>query len=253
MTTLTPRPWRDPAYPVPPAGFAQKLLAALYPPRCAICGHRGVTLCGHCAAMLAELHAAAPRPSTQEGYLGVVAPWRYTGEVRHAMLRLKYYDERWRAAEFGRQLCVAAENAIYAAAPRGLPLPQLVVSVPDAPETAAKKPYAVPALLAAALARHFGVPYARSLLQKPVETPPQHKLPFERRLHNPVGAFAVARPKALAGKTVWLVDDVATSGATLKTCARVLWLYGAKQVVGCCFGITPPPGERGPATKNSDK
>lgn len=55
----------------------------------------------------------------------------------------------------------------------------------------------------------------------------------QERLRNVRNIFAVgsgANPYAIKGKTILLIDDIATTGATLEECAKVLKLFGAKKV-----------------------
>lgn len=235
---LTDLQGQDPALAPPPSGWGQRLLALLFPPRCAFCGSRdsGLATCEGCADALRQLRL----PSDLSGLLpsdswlaGVTAVWRYEGLARQALLALKFYGNAWRAPEFGRQLCVAARNA-------ALPPPDLVLPVPDSRRSARQKPYSVPLLLARALASAFACPLVEGVLVKRYDTAAQHRLSRLRRRGNPVGAYTVADPAALRGKTVWLVDDIVTTGATLRECARVLWLYGARQVVCLCLCATPP-------------
>ena len=63
------------------------------------------------------------------------------------------------------------------------------------------------------------------LLSRTRATPPQAELPLKERARNVRGAFACAGN--LAGKRVLLVDDVMTTGATLREAARILKLHGA--------------------------
>lgn len=69
-------------------------------------------------------------------------------------------------------------------------------------------------------------------LAKVKNTPPQTFLDGENRRNNPKGAFAVRRQDAVKGKTLLLVDDVFTTGATMRECSRVLKKGGAKEVRG---------------------
>lgn len=88
------------------------------------------------------------------------------------------------------------------------------------------------ALLAHALGRIARMPVAPDLLTRTRRTASQGHLKRGERFGNVKGAFAV-RPRQLAeiqGKTVLLVDDVLTSGATAKECARILLKAGAKEV-----------------------
>src|SRR5574341_1163568 len=62
-------------------------------------------------------------------------------------------------------------------------------------------------------------------------TRPQVELSGEERVVNVAGAFALRRPGEIAGKSILLVDDVFTTGATLNECARVLKDAGASRVM----------------------
>ncbi len=220
----------------PPRTRAQRLLALALPRRCVFCGSRRSRqdICPGCAGRLRKLQAdpLQVEKSLRTGWmLRGAAIWQYAGVARQGLLRLKY-GETWRANEFIRQLCLAVDAA-------ALPTPDLIVFVPDAPRVQRRRPYCLPQLLAEGLARHTGAPVAAQLLIKPWETPSQHDLSRRRRQSNLAGAFTVTDPAALQDKTVWLVDDVVTTGATMRECSRMLWLYGAKQVVGISCCTTP--------------
>jgi ComF family protein len=81
------------------------------------------------------------------------------------------------------------------------------------------------------LAQAFpGVQLERELLTRVRPTPSQTGLNPKERRENVKRAFAVPRPETLKGKKVLLIDDVLTTGATVKECARVLCQTGALQV-----------------------
>jgi predicted amidophosphoribosyltransferase len=90
--------------------------------------------------------------------------------------------------------------------------------------------------LASELARRSGASFSRRLLAKTRETERQASLPLARRADNVRGAFG-GRP---APSWVVLVDDVATSGATLSACARALKRRGAQRVDAVAFARALP-------------
>jgi len=86
--------------------------------------------------------------------------------------------------------------------------------------------------LADQLGYAFSVPVDANLLVKRKPTLPQMKLNREQRLKNVEGVFEVTHKENVQGKTILLVDDVYTTGATLEECARVLTQAGAQAVYG---------------------
>ena len=102
-------------------------------------------------------------------------------------------------------------------------------------------------LLARALAEASGRPYDARLLRRRRFTRRQALVPREKRAGNVKGAFAMGRRREADGKGVLLVDDVVTTGETIKECARVLMEAGAREVWIACFARarmeSPPMGE----------
>ncbi|MEL6661952.1 MAG: ComF family protein [Pseudomonadota bacterium] len=86
--------------------------------------------------------------------------------------------------------------------------------------------------LAAALARRTKTPMRVDVLKRRKATPSQGGLSPKARHRNVSGAFAVrkGRESAVQGKTVLLIDDVLTTGATVKGCTQTLLKAGAARV-----------------------
>jgi ComF family protein len=115
--------------------------------------------------------------------------------------------------------------------------PSLVVPVPLHPARLRQRGFNPAALLARALARAHGVPVAPRALERVRDTPSQTGLDRRSRARNVVGAFRV-RPGARIPARVWLVDDVVTTGATLRAAARPLRRAGARRIVAICAART---------------
>ena len=85
-------------------------------------------------------------------------------------------------------------------------------------------------LLVKELNRRIGIPYEERVLKKIKDTPVQISLKKQERKKNLTGAFQVTDTEALKGKSVVLVDDVYTTGATVNECSRALLKAGAERV-----------------------
>ncbi len=93
-------------------------------------------------------------------------------------------------------------------------------------------------LMAEGLAEYIAKPVDRTHLTKVKETPPQVGLTRSQRRRNIQGAFSVKRTNRFQGKAVLLVDDVFTTGATVRACTRALLDTGARSVRVLTFART---------------
>jgi len=109
----------------------------------------------------------------------------------------------------------------------------LVTAVPVGVARRAERAYNQAALLAWPLANGCSLPYQSRALVKSRETRTQVGLNRMERRQNVEMAYQ-ARREFVAGKNVLVIDDVATSGATLDACTKALLDAGANQV----FGLT---------------
>ncbi len=129
------------------------------------------------------------------------------------------------------------------------PLPQYVLPVPLSPARLAERGYDQAWELARALARRLGLPAENRLLQRLVDGERQSALGRAQRQQHLAGAFLVdpLQRAALAGRHVALVDDVMTTGATLREAAHTLLRAGAAEVSAWVFARTPAPAAEQPA------
>jgi ComF family protein len=86
------------------------------------------------------------------------------------------------------------------------------------------------ALLGVAVAGRINCPLDVRTLTRIHDTSPQTSQDSTQRRLNVRGAFVVTRPRRIANRSLLLVDDVMTTGATLNECARTLLAAGAKSV-----------------------
>ena len=85
----------------------------------------------------------------------------------------------------------------------------------------------------------WGIPLLSGMLIKARRTPPQVRLARADRLENVKESFAVSSAEEIHGKILLVVDDVATTGATLNECARTLKEAGARRVYALTLARQP--------------
>ena len=177
--------------------------------RCAGCDAPGAAVCTTCRFAL-----LGPRP--QPGGHGVRAAVPFTGRARKVVLGLKYRNRR----QVARHLAGLVVNAIVASGDhRDL---DVVTWAPTSAVRRRERGFDQGELVARHVARQLGVP-CRRLLSRSGTTTPQTGRSRIERLHGPE---FVARP-GLAGRRVIVVDDVVTTGATLRAAASALRHAGA--------------------------
>ncbi len=157
---------------------------------------------------------------------GIVTLGAYAGPLRHAIHHFKYRSRTSLARELGALLSETLTEA-------GVPPCAAIVPVPLHPKREAARGFNQALLLAQEVSGSLHVPVLRDGMARTVDTPPQVGLSREQRLRNVAGAFSVHRG-AFSHGGMLLVDDVATTGATLVTCADRLaqdggapWIWGA--------------------------
>ncbi|MEM7676504.1 MAG: phosphoribosyltransferase family protein [Myxococcota bacterium] len=191
--------------------WAEAALDIFFPPACVGCGVLGTApLCPACEAL-----SEPAAPLRIDGVDEAVAIWRYGEPIDRALHRLKYRDAPHIARPLAEALRVVCAPLTF----------DLVVPIP----------------LAAARLRHRRFNQARELARRlaPVdvdalirtrETMSQVGRSFAERHRNLRDAFS-ADPARICGRSVLVVDDVVTTGATVTEAARTLYAAGAKSVV----------------------
>jgi ComF family protein len=156
----------------------------------------------------------------------------YSGELRELCLRLKHERNAWLASWLSG-LFVDARRDVFSS----LPPETLVVPVPLHWWRQWERGYNQSEALAEGVAKQLKLP-VRRLLKRVVGTRKLAELGPTARNTVMRGAFRARARSKITGRTVLLVDDVLTTGATCSAAARSLKQAGAVRVVVCVIART---------------
>jgi competence protein ComFC len=201
-----------------------RLLDSVYPPKCALCGSLSpIPVCEQCRS---EFREHEPALRADDGPLASIATlYDYSGRAAQAVQRLKYERVTSLGDWMSREIASFAERA-------GLGKFDVVAPVPIHWSRLCFRGFNQSELLAEA----FSLSSMKMLRFR--RTRPQVGLSLEQRLENLRGAFRAS--DEAAGKAVLIVDDVITSGGTVRECAKALREAGAINVSAIAFcGGTP--------------
>ncbi len=218
---------------------------------CAAAAPAQRVLCARCEAQLPAIAAdACPRCQLHRAAAGacaeldpleaaVAAVW-LEAPVSDWIRAFKYPPRGLRGLAPG-PIAAVGELAARSAQLAPGPSPELVVPVPLHARRLRARGFNPALLVARAVARCVGAPLAPTALERVRDTPSQTGLDATARRRNVRGAL---RARRAMPPRVWLVDDVITTGATLREAARALQHAGARSVVAVCAARTPEPRAR---------
>lgn len=216
------------------SAVAGKLAALLLPQDCLLCGDGAGAelLCAECQADLPRLPGeGCPRcaqPSPGGAVCGACLRHPPAFDATRAAFRYGFpVDRLVQLLKFGHRLPVAdflARSMLAAGRPAG----DCLVPVPLSRRRLAERGFNQALEIARRLARETGLPLMPRACLRSLDTPPQSALPWKARRANVRRAFECQAD--FSGRSVILVDDVMTSGATLDELATVVRLHGASGV-----------------------
>lgn len=152
------------------------------------------------------------------------APLLYDMASKDLILRFKHGDALHLTPAFAKWMLRSGEDILTKT--------DYIAPVPLHWTRLLKRNYNQAALLASSIARQKSIPFLPTLLTRIRATPPQGKLGTAERFQNVRHAFGLNKKYSnlINKKVITLVDDVYTSGATLKECANILKKEGAATV-----------------------
>ena len=226
----------------------------LFPPACGGCERPGTRWCASCQSSTTIIgdnicpkcgnlqikENACPNCAALAPAFSLLRSWAvYNGPLREAIHRLKYQQDIALGEMFSRPMIHLLEALGWQV--------NMVLPVALSNERYRQRGYNQAGLLARPVAMALNIPYQPKALERWRDTVSQVGLSAEQRITNVNGAFK-ANHQLVKGRTILVIDDVTTTGATINSCAEALLQAGAREVFALTLAraahasVQPLPG-----------
>ncbi len=226
--------------------FVNTLLDLLFPILCLTCKkalcYGEAHLCTHCLLVLPEtdvhLLKDDENPIAKKFYghcpevrVAALYKFRKEGRIQQLLHQIKYKDERTTALKLGRYYGLLLKSN------RSFDPLDLIIPIPLHPCRLRERGYNQSAYFAQGLSEVLEIPCEESCVQRIVHTTTQTQRNRAERLKNMKNAFIVTEAATIQNRSILLVDDLITTGATLEACIGVLLEAQADRVTVAVLAV----------------
>lgn len=218
--------------------YVMNILDILFPKRCVECGKFGNYICDKCRGKIVFVDKPICPVCEKEAIDGITHPgccmkWNmdglyaavyYSDVMKNIIHNIKY--------QFVSDIVPFIADYLFPKIPPNLQKLDLLVPVPLHWKREKERGFNQSLLIARILKKKFNIPVASKVLIRNKYSRPQADLKRKERLKNLKDIFSCININLIKNKNIGLVDDVATTCATLRECAKVLKKSGAKTVWG---------------------
>lgn len=225
--------------------LVKDILDIIYPKHdnCLLCKaelkkNRGLQICGYCRSMLRPLREdvcqVCGRPvksgsgkctecSNGKVYFkGAASVFEFSGLIQEAIYRLKYDGEADLALLLGAFMAEKFVEKGWDA--------DLIIPVPLHPVRLSERGFNQSYLLSKEIGRECGIDVSDRILQRVVYTKSQVSLSRLERMLNVKNAFRADNGDDIRNRSILIVDDIMTTGATLNECSKAISMYNPKNI-----------------------
>ena len=217
--------------------MGQRLLAIFFPSRCLMCRTVvpfGQHFCSKCCWYPADM-ALLAQTFQDADCNGALALFQYDTVTVRAIMSMKTYQDNGSVDFFSHEMSQRIEKEWATA---GF---DLVTCVPMSPKTRRSRGFNHAAVLGRAVADLLGLPFHEDLLSRDSRSKPQRRLLRDERFENANNSYYLAKGQEKAnGMRILLIDDVLTTGATARACARLLKNASAASVYAAAVCAANP-------------
>lgn len=238
--------------------FLSGLIDLVFPPRCLVCGKKSEeTFCRDCQEKIKRVSPPFCVSCGKKAEGVIVMPslcgqcqvrppcfssaraiGGYEGTLREAIHKFKYQGKKRLAVSLGKLMVehLRKEKEDFPQTPikeHQFPSYQEIdylIPVPLHPSRLRERGFNQSELLAEVIGKNLGTPLLNDTLLRIKATQSQTKLSPGERIKNVKGAFAIIEVQPFSNRTILLIDDMFTTGATINECAKVLSKAKVKKI-----------------------
>jgi len=205
------------------------ILDILYPKFCLNCGREGSYLCPDCQSTL-EVSSSHTEYQTEE-IKDLYFALPYQNQLIKNLIKLFKYQPFVKELSQPLSSLIITHFQLIEKSPADL-AGYILMPVPLEKKKLKWRGFNQAEELAKGLISFLKIPLINDVLIKTRETLPQVELSGREREENIKGAFSCRNKEKISGKKILLVDDIYTTGSTMKEAARVAKAAGAKEIIG---------------------
>ncbi|MCH7755928.1 ComF family protein [candidate division KSB1 bacterium] len=223
--------------------YSDAVLNFIYPPYCIVCKSRfepGLTLiCETCWRNLPRIDNTQNQKRSRanldfaDSYIPMIlSVWEFNDAVQQVIHEIKFFGKKSFAKFVGREMAdLMTHDKDYLET-------DMIIPVPLHKTKLRERGFNQSLLLSQAISKLTNIPVNQKILNRIRYTKPQSRLNAFERQQNVKDAFRVIDPSAVKGKTVVLVDDVLTTGSTMRACAESLDSAGVAKILALTAAAT---------------
>lgn len=216
------------------SNFANIVYNLIFPHRCALCDNiisKNLLICPSCNKNLKLEFYKRKICTINNKEINCIAPFTYSGKVREAIIRFKFHSKVGNCKFLSSAMVKVLENYKEKF--------DIIVPVPISLNRKMQRKYNQCEVLAEEISKNVAIP-CKNILVKIVDNPAQHDILSVYKSENVKNAYKVNSNFEICGKRILLVDDVCTTGNTLKECAKTLLNGGADSVICLVIALANP-------------
>ena len=203
-----------------------KIINYVYPKVCGFCNKiiSEEYTCKNCQEKLKYMYESERQLVSVNKYFDIlICAYKYKGIIRSKILQYKFKNKKYLYTTLSQRLIELLNmysNEI-----------DIIIPVPIHFMRAFNRGYNQSFLIARFIAQKMDKELKNNILKKVRNNKPQSLLTANKRKNNVYNAYKLIRADAIKGKTILLIDDIYTTGATVNECSKVLKENGAKKII----------------------